>query len=100
MAARDEELGEFSLAVRESSLKRLRLVPDGYENWRPSEGSLSFSELARHLLAADEWFFAKLEDPSLGGMVARVGEGGPQTGPEFRATLASLEESGKRRAEL
>lgn len=94
------ELAEYSVAVRESSLKRLRRVPVGFENWRPSSGALSLSELARHILAADEWFFRKLEDPSLRRMVACVGEGGPLSRAEFDDVLVRLEASGRRRAEL
>ena len=43
-------LAEFSRAVRESTLKRLRLVPDGFENWRISPQAMSFADVAKHLI--------------------------------------------------
>lgn len=48
-----KQLCEFSEAVRKSTLKRLELVPVGFENWRMSTKSLSFAELAQHLIDAD-----------------------------------------------
>jgi len=38
-----ERLGRFSVAVRQSTLKRLRCVPAGRENWRPDSGAMSFA---------------------------------------------------------
>ena len=98
MSGEGQRLAEFSLAVRESSLKRLRSVPAGCENWRPSAGALSLSEIARHLLAADEWLFEKLKDRALRGMVAVVGEGGEIARAELQNAVAALEASGQRRA--
>jgi uncharacterized damage-inducible protein DinB len=95
-----ERLAELSRAIRESSLKRLRRVPAGRENWRPSAGALSISEIARHLLAADEWLFAKLGEPTLRGMVARVGDGGDIDRDGYLGALAALAASGERRARL
>jgi uncharacterized damage-inducible protein DinB len=48
-----ESLAKMSLAVRESTLKRLRLVPYGSENFRVSENSMSFVEVAAHLIHMD-----------------------------------------------
>lgn len=93
-----DRLAAFSLAVRESSLKRFRAVPVGYENWRPSPGALSVAEIARHLVVADEWLFAKLRDPSLRGMVAKAGEDGEMARTAFEEVLTALEASGQRRA--
>jgi len=39
---------QLSVAVRESTLKRLLQVPDGFEGWRPTEASLSFADIAQH----------------------------------------------------
>jgi uncharacterized damage-inducible protein DinB len=100
MPSPGEQLAKYASAVRDSSLKRLRRVPVGHENWSPSKNALSFADLAHHLVAADEWLFEKLEDPSLRGMVARAGEAGQVSHSEFEETLARLEQSGVRRAEL
>lgn len=92
-------LAELSLAVRGSSLNRLRRVPPGREGWRIHPGALSFADLAHHLIEADRWLFVKLEDPRLEPMVARRGEA--QEGQDaYRALLEELEAIGLRRAEL
>ena len=100
MPSPGEQLAEYAAAVRDSSLKRLRRVPAEYENWRPSKRALSFADLAHHLVAADEWLFAKLDDPTLRGMVAEAGEAGQVSRAEFLALLERLERSGVRRAEI
>lgn len=73
MPSESTRLAELSRAVRESSLKRLRLVPPGFENWTPSPGSMSFADLAHHLVEADEWLFRKLADSTLPTLVGRAG---------------------------
>ncbi len=46
-------LSEFSETVRESTLKRLKIVPAGKENFRINEKSMSFSDIAKHLIDCD-----------------------------------------------
>ena len=53
-------LVEFSKAVRESSMKRFRNVPHGYENWTYLKGKMSFSDLVQHLIDADNDLFERL----------------------------------------
>jgi len=48
-----QRLCELSHAIRESSLKRLRLVPRGAENWRLAPATMSFADIAQHLIDAD-----------------------------------------------
>jgi uncharacterized damage-inducible protein DinB len=93
-------LAAFSRAVRESSLKRLRLVPEGRESWRPTPEAMSFADLAQHLIAADEWLFRKLDERTLEPMVGRAGEAGEITRGCYLEMLARLAETGLRRAEL
>lgn len=47
-------LAKFSEAVRDSTLKRLRLVPAGKENFRISKKSMSFADVALHLIEIDK----------------------------------------------
>ena len=54
-------LSQFSSAIRESTLNRLRLVPEGVENWRPTLEAMSFADHARHLIDTDDWLTRKLE---------------------------------------
>lgn len=93
-------LAEYSAAVRESSLKRLRAVPSGFESWRPHAGAMSFADTARHLIDADEWLFAKLVDEGLEPMTGRAGLADVETRDEYEALLDELERTGKRRRRL
>jgi len=95
-----ENLAAWSRAVRESSLKRLRLVPAGRESWRPTPEAMSFADLARHLIDADEWLFRKLEDRTLEPMVGSAGIAGEPTRADYLDLLAELEETGRRRSGL
>ena len=48
-----KELTKFSIAVRESTLKRLRAVPIGSEDWRVDKDSMSFADIAQHIIDCD-----------------------------------------------
>jgi uncharacterized damage-inducible protein DinB len=98
--AEGDRLAEFSLAVRQSSLKRLILVPEGLENWRAKPDAMSFADLARHLIDADEWLFKKLEVRTLEPMVGRAGLVHIQRREQFRRLLEELEQAGGRRADM
>lgn len=90
-------LAAFSRAVRESSLKRLRLVPEGRESWRPTPEAMSFADLAQHLIVADEWLFRKLDECALEPMVGHAGEADEVTRGRYLEMLARLEETGRQR---
>jgi uncharacterized damage-inducible protein DinB len=60
-----ELLVEFCKVVRESTIKRLKIVPEGYENWKISPGALSIAEIAKHLIDSDNWLFEKIRNPDL-----------------------------------
>ena len=60
-----DELIKFSIAVRESTLKRLKKVPEGYENWKPVENTLTIAEITKHLIDCDYWLFEKISNESL-----------------------------------
>ncbi|MHC4133790.1 MAG: DinB family protein [Planctomycetota bacterium] len=95
-----ERLADLSDAVRESSLKRLRQVPPGRETWRPDPGSMSFADLAQHLLDCDAHLARSLREgpqpPEHGG----VGIAGPQEREEYDALVDALDLSGAERREL
>ena len=94
------ELVAFARAVRESTLKRLRAVPQGSENWRVSPGALSFAELAQHLLDTDDWLHAKLDDPGLEPIQAQAGTLTVADRQQYTDLLDALERSGERRERL
>ena len=45
-----ERLASFSDRVRDSTLKRLRRVPEGQENAAFPDGAMSFADTADHLI--------------------------------------------------
>jgi uncharacterized damage-inducible protein DinB len=94
------ELAEWSRAVRESSLKRLRTVPTGSENWRPVADAMSFGDLAHHIVEADEWLFRKLEARALEPIVGHAGAVTITTREQYMQLLRDLEKSGTKRAQL
>jgi uncharacterized damage-inducible protein DinB len=94
-----QRLAEFAVAVRESSMKRLRRVPLGKENWRVSPDAMSFADTARHLINADEWLFKQLES-SIPAMKGEAAVEDIKSRDEYDALLDELEETGKRRAKL
>ncbi|MDD4052681.1 MAG: DinB family protein [candidate division Zixibacteria bacterium] len=93
-----ERLAELAQAVRESTLKRLRLVPPGNENWRPVDGAMSFADIARHLVEADLWMFLKMEDVSIKPVHGRAGAVVITDGSQFNALINELEQLGRRRS--
>ena len=93
-----QRLAEFSLAVRDSSMKRLRAVPDGQENHRPRPGRMSFADLAQHLIDADRWLLQKMVDPDVARMSGRAGLVTIEERETYVELLSRLEQSGIDRA--
>jgi hypothetical protein len=60
-----ELLTDFCRRVRGSTIKRLEFVPEGYENWKISPGSLSFAEIAKHIINLDNWLLEKIKNPDI-----------------------------------
>ncbi|HUM00982.1 MAG TPA: DinB family protein [Thermoanaerobaculia bacterium] len=100
MNPESQRLAEWSKAVRGSSLKRLSLVRPGLENWRLTAGSMSFADVAFHLIEADLWLFRKLADPGLSPMVGRAGTTNISARDQFTALCDRLEALGQERAAL
>jgi uncharacterized damage-inducible protein DinB len=94
-----QRLAEFSQAVRESTLKRLKLVPPGKENWRVSPDAMSFADTARHLIECDQWLFKKLEDKNLPHSDGKAVEEIPVSREQFEKYIDDLERLGMERAE-
>ena len=100
MQDESSNLEAWSTAVRESSLKRLRLVPVGWENWRPIPGAMSFTEIARHILNADIWLFRKLEDPALPALKGSANSADVANRKDYIDILRNLERTGHQRSDL
>ncbi|HUV30425.1 MAG TPA: DinB family protein [Acidobacteriota bacterium] len=95
-----ETLAEFSRAVRESSLKRLRTVPDGMENWRPTPEAMSFADLAQHLCDADKWLFSMLRLKDLTPTRGKAGLADVENRSRYLRLLEALEQTGQQRADM
>ena len=95
-----KRLARFSQAVRESTLKRLRLVPEGYENWRISSKAMSFADMAQHLIDADNWLFEKLKIKNLKAMTGQPNLMEIKDRNQYEDLLGDLEQIGDRRSSM
>jgi len=93
-------LSDLASAIRESTLKRLRMVPPGREDWRPTEGALSFADIAHHLIQCDEWLFRKLAEPQTPGITAKARAAVVRERAQFESSLSQLTVLGDRRTIL
>ena len=101
MAAQEgKRLAQFARSVRESTLNRLRLVPVGMENWHPSPGTMSFADIAWHLVKCDEWLFKKLQDQDLRPIHGEPGAVQIAHRSDYDKILKDLQKVGERRSEL
>jgi len=94
------QLSKFASAVRESTLRRLRAVPDGYENWRITSDAMSFADIAQHLVDADNWLFEKLKSEELEPITGKSGIAPIETRGEYISLLDLLEKTGRQRMDL
>ena len=60
-----ENIIELARAVRESTLKRLALVPVGYQDWRLTGETMSIADTVQHLVDSDYWMIEKIREPGL-----------------------------------
>jgi len=88
---------EFCKAVRNSTIKRLKVVPEGYENWRISKNSLSFAEIAQHLIDSDDWTINKIKNPTIKSILAEKGSIEDCSREVFYSFISALEESLERK---
>jgi len=86
-------LVDFCRAVRSSTIKRLKAVPEGYENWRISKNSLSLAEIAQHLIDSDDWTINKIKNPTIKSILAKEGSIEDCSTEEFYSLISALEES-------
>jgi uncharacterized damage-inducible protein DinB len=87
----------FSRAVRGSTLKRLKAVPEGMENWRISSNAMSFADVAQHLIDADTWLLRKLKGADLVPIQGQAGSVNIAKRAEYIAIIDELREIGTKR---
>ncbi len=97
MISESEKLAEFAKAVRDSTIKRLKQVPAGKENWRITPEAMSIAEIAYHLIEADEWLIKKIENQDLEPMQGKTGTIMIDDNLEFLDLINRLQQSGKNR---
>lgn len=95
-----KRLAEFSQAVRQSTLKRLRLVPEGFENWQISSKGMSFADMAQHLIDADNWLFEKFKNKNLKAMTGQPNLVEITGRSQYSNLLDELEKIGDRRSSM
>jgi uncharacterized damage-inducible protein DinB len=88
----NELLIDFCKAVRDSTLKRLKTVPEGYENWSISKNALSFAEIAKHLIESDDWTIKKINEPAIKSILPEKGSTENYSNEKFNALILELEE--------
>jgi uncharacterized damage-inducible protein DinB len=88
---------DFCKAVRVSTFKRLKVVPEGYEDWSISKNSLSFAEIAKHLIDSDEWLIKKIKDPTVQSILPEKGILDDCSREEFLTLISALDESLERK---
>ena len=93
-------LARFSEAVRESSLKRLHLVPERTENWRPTHEGMSFADIALHLINAGNWLFKMLDLKNLKPIVGKPGLVEVTHRSQYLKLLEELRQIGEHRSQL
>jgi uncharacterized damage-inducible protein DinB len=88
-------LAVFSSEVRESTVKRLRMVRPEHYHWSPRPDLLSFVDVLQHLIDADRWLFDLLDGKSTSnGVVISPGGGHAQ---EWDGRLRELVQLGTER---
>ncbi|MEX1140666.1 MAG: DinB family protein [Bacteroidota bacterium] len=89
------ELADFSLVVRESSVKRFSKVPLGMENWQYQAGKMSFADLAFHLVECDQWMLDMVGGNPLPPITQSRFQA--RSRGDFETLLGTLHASGERR---
>jgi len=95
-----ENLIEFSKAIRDSTIKRLKIVPTGYENWSISENAMSFADTVHHLIECDNWLFKKLKNRELKPILGQNKKQKDIDRKTFDDLILDLIKSGEKRVNL
>ena len=94
------ELVELSDVIRNSTIKRLKLVPPGKENWRISPNAMSFADSALHLIDSDNWMIKKINQKVLAPIDGIAGSVQIANDDEYKKLIEDLILSGVRRTDF
>ena len=93
-----KELTKFSIAVRESTLKRLRAVPIGSEDWRVDKDSMSFADIAQHIIDCDLALIESFHTKNIGSNLGKAHSALTDKYNALKDLLEKLEETKNKRA--
>jgi len=96
----NELLIDFCKVVRDSTLKRLKVMPKGYENWSVSKNALSFAEIAKHLIELDDWTIQKINKPDIESILPKEGSINNCSREQFNSLITELEKSLTRKTDF
>ena len=91
------DFSEWSDAIRKSTIKRLKRVPVGMENWKLSVNSMSFTDTMGHLIDSDNWMIKKITIKDLAPIDGYADSVKINNRDEFDKLIEDLIASGERR---
>lgn len=90
-------LALFSDSIRESTISRLKVVPEGMENFRVTSSSLSIADIAFHIAKTDRIILKSLETGYKGRNLGRPGMKNIRSRKEYDRILKELAKLGIKR---
>ncbi|MBL7128331.1 MAG: DinB family protein [Ignavibacteria bacterium] len=93
-----KELTKFSIEVRESTLKRLRAVPIGSEDWRVDKDSMSFADIAQHIIDCDLALIESFHTKNIGSNLGKAHSALTDKYNALKDLIEKLEETKNKRA--
>jgi uncharacterized damage-inducible protein DinB len=87
-----KRFAHFSDRVRNSTLKRLRSVPLGKENFKINARSMTISDIASHLIICDEAYLSLLDTRQLEKNLGKSNSISIKTREEFDRLIKRLED--------
>ena len=92
-----KELTKFSIAVRESTLKRLKAVPIGSEDWRVDKDSMSFADIAQHIIDCDLALIESFHNKNIGSNLGKAHSAMTNKSNALKDLIEKLEEAKNKR---
>ncbi len=93
-----KELTKFSIAVRESTLKRFRTVPIGSEDWRVDNDSMSFADIAQHIIDCDIVLIESFNTKKIGSNLGKAHTAATDKYNVLKGLIERLEQTKNKRA--
>ena len=95
-----ENIIELASTVRESTFKRLALIPEGFEEWRLEDDKMSIADIIQHLIDSDYWLMEKLRNPGLKAIDGVVNAGQIKSRKDFDELVENLNAALKNKIEF